>query len=321
MSHHDSKVLIIGSGPAGYTAAIYAARAMLKPVIISGLDFGGQLMITESVENYPGFTSPIQGNWLMEQMRVQAESFGAKIIRDVVVSVNLDRRPFVVETDSGDMWHADVLIIATGSKVKWLGLESERVFQGFGVSACATCDGFFYKNKDVMVIGGGNTAVEEALHLSKIARKVTLVHRRSSLRSEKILQDRLFSQSNVDFMWNTEVVEIIGSVPQPPIFPSVSGIRLRRNDCNTVFETPVDGVFIAIGYEPNTNIFRDKLKLTDSNYIYTAPNSTLTNVPGVFAAGDVADDQYRQAITAASMGCMAALEAERYLSLHDVSIS
>ncbi|AHA28208.1 thioredoxin-disulfide reductase [Candidatus Liberibacter americanus] len=321
MASHKSKVLIIGSGPAGYTAAIYSARAMLDPVIISGLEFGGQLMITESIENYPGFSDPIKGNFLMEQMRLQAESFGTKIIREVVVSVDLDQRPFIVETDSGDIWHTDVLIIAMGSKVKWLGLESERILQGFGVSACATCDGLFYRNKEVLVVGGGNTAVEEALHLAKIALKVTLVHRRSSLRSEKILQDRLFAQSNVDFMWNTEVVEIIGSSPNSGALPSVSGVRLRRNDDNTVFEVPIDGVFISIGYKPNTDIFLNKLRLTDSNYIWTAPNSTVTSVPGVFAAGDIADDNYRQAITSAAMGCMAALEAERYLSINDIYIS
>ncbi|MBL0849197.1 MAG: thioredoxin-disulfide reductase [Candidatus Liberibacter ctenarytainae] len=316
-----SKVLIIGSGPAGYTAAIYAARAMLEPVIISGLELGGQLMITDSVENYPGFSSSVKGEWLMEQMRLQVENLGTKIIKDYAVSVDVDQCPFIVETESSGIWQAETLIIATGSKVKWIGLESERIFQGFGVSACATCDGFFYKNKDVMVIGGGNTAVEEALHLAKIARQVTLVHRRSSLRAEKILQDRLFAQSNVDFLWNTEVVEIIGSIPGAPLLPSVSGVRLRCNDDNRIFEMPMHGVFVAIGYKPNTDIFCHKLRLTNTNYIWTASNSTATSIPGVFAAGDVADDNYRQAITAASMGCMAALEAEKYLSIHDSAAS
>ncbi|ADR52844.1 thioredoxin reductase (NADPH) protein [Candidatus Liberibacter solanacearum CLso-ZC1] len=321
MAFHDSKILIIGSGPAGYTASIYAARAMLEPVIISGSEVGGQLLITESIENYPGFASPIRGDWLMEQMRLQAESFGVKIINDLVVSVNLDQRPFTIETELGDVWRSEAVIIATGSKVKWLGLESEQTFQGFGVSACATCDGFFYKDKEVIVVGGGNTAAEEALHLSKIARKVTLVHRSLSLRSEKIIQEKLFAQSNIDFLFNTEVVDIIGSIPTPPLFPSVSGVRLHSKKDKTVFEIPADGIFIAIGYKPNTDIFRHKLKMTDTDYIWTAPNSTATSVPGVFASGDVTDDHYRQAITAASMGCMAALEAENYLSIHQGSVS
>ncbi|MBA5724543.1 thioredoxin-disulfide reductase [Candidatus Liberibacter sp.] len=315
MSSHHAKVLIIGSGPAGYTASIYASRAMLEPVIISGMDLGGQLTITESVENYPGFASPIQGKWLMEQMRLQAENVGARIIRDTVHSVSLEQRPFFIKTELDEIWHAESLIVATGSKVKWIGLESERIFRGFGVSSCATCDGFFYRDKEVIVIGGGNTAVEEALHLSKIARKVTLVHRRSSLRSEKILQDRLFACSNIEFLWNTEVVEILGLVPKPPLVPSVSGVRLHCKDDDTILERRIDGVFIAIGYKPNTDIFRNKLKLTDTGYIWTRPGSVETSVPGVFVAGDVADDHYRQAITSAAMGCMAALEMERYLSV------
>ncbi|AKK19852.1 thioredoxin-disulfide reductase [Candidatus Liberibacter africanus] len=316
MASYDSRVLIIGSGPAGYTAAIYAARSMLKPTIISGLDVGGQLMITESIENYPGFAAPIRGDWLMEQMRLQAENFGSNIVKDSVVSVDLNRRPFVIETKSSDIWYADSLIVATGSKAKWLGLESEKKFQGFGVSACATCDGFFYKNKDVFVIGGGNTAAEEALHLSKIARQVTMVHRRSSLRSEKILQERLFLQPNIDFLFDTEVVDILGSIPEPPLFPSVSGVRLHNKKDDIFFERNVNGIFMAIGYTPNTKIFRHQLKMTDTNYIWTMPNSTVTSILGVFAAGDVTDERYRQAITAASMGCMAALEAEKYLSIH-----
>ncbi|XCD88934.1 thioredoxin-disulfide reductase [Candidatus Liberibacter asiaticus] len=321
MASHDSKILIIGSGPAGYTAAIYAARAMLKPVIIAGSDLGGQLMITESIENYPGFATSIRGDWLMEQMRQQAENFGTKIIQDLVVSVDLDRHPFLVETQSGDLWHADAVVIATGSEVKWLRLESEKKFQGFGVSACATCDGFFYKNKDVIVVGGGNTAAEEALHLAKIARRVTIVHRRSSLRSEKILQEKLFMQSNIDFLFDTEVVDVIGSIPEPPLFPSVSGVRLHNKKEGNFFERNVDGIFIAIGYKPNTKIFRHQLKMTNTNYIWTMPDSTATSIPGIFAAGDVADERYRQAITAAAMGCMAALEVEHYLSIHQSSIT
>ncbi|MEG8099365.1 thioredoxin-disulfide reductase [Candidatus Liberibacter brunswickensis] len=316
MASHVSKILIIGSGPAGYTAAIYAARAMLEPTIIAGLDFGGQLLISESVENYPGFASPVRGDWLMEQMRLQAESFGTNIVKDLVVSLDLDKRPFIIATKSSDIWRADTVVIATGSKVKWLGLESEKKFQGFGVSSCATCDGFFYKGKDVIVIGGGNTAAEEALHLSKIVRKVTIVHRRSSLRSEKIIQEKLFLQPNIDFLFDTEVVEIIGDIPESPLFPSVSGVRLYNKKDDKFLERRIDGVFVAIGYEPNTKIFRHQLKMTNTNYIWTMPNSTITSVPGIFAAGDVADEHYRQAITAASMGCMAALEAEKYLSIH-----
>ncbi|WP_027488328.1 thioredoxin-disulfide reductase [Allorhizobium undicola] len=314
MSARHTKVLIIGSGPAGYTAAIYAARAMLKPVLIAGMEQGGQLMITTDVENYPGFADPIQGPWLMEQMLKQATHVGAEIVNDLVTEVELSRRPFTVRTDSGAVWTADTLVISTGAKAKWLGIESEQHFQGFGVSACATCDGFFYRNKDVIVVGGGNSAVEEALYLSHIARSVTVVHRRDSFRSEKILQERLFAKENVKVLWNTVVDEIIGTPAKPPMPPSVSGVKLKELTTGTVTEMPIDGVFVAIGHAPATELFKGKLKLKPNGYLWTAPDSTATDVPGVFAAGDVTDDVYRQAITAAGMGCMAALEAERFLA-------
>ncbi|MCO6178868.1 thioredoxin-disulfide reductase [Ciceribacter sp. RN22] len=314
MTARHTKVLIIGSGPAGYTAAIYAARAMLKPVLIAGMEQGGQLMITTDVENYPGFADPIQGPWLMEQMLKQAEHVGAEIVNDLVTEVDMDHRPFTVRTDSGAVWTADTLIIATGAKAKWLGIESEQHFQGFGVSACATCDGFFYRNKDVIVVGGGNSAVEEALYLSNIAKSVTVVHRRDSFRSEKILQERLFAKDNIKVVWNTEVEEITGEAAKPPMPPSVTGVRLRNTVTGAVSDMAIDGVFVAIGHAPAVELFRDKLKLKSNGYLWTAPDSTATSVEGVFAAGDVTDDVYRQAITAAGMGCMAALEAERYLT-------
>ncbi len=314
MTARHTKVLIIGSGPAGYTAAIYAARAMLSPVLIAGMEQGGQLMITTDVENYPGFADPIQGPWLMEQMLKQAEHVGAEIVNDLVTEVDMDRRPFTVRTDSGAVWTADTLVIATGAKAKWLGLESEQHFQGFGVSACATCDGFFYRNRDVIVVGGGNSAVEEALYLSNIAKSVTVVHRRDSFRSEKILQERLFAKDNIKVVWNTEVEEIIGEAAKPPMPPSVTGARLRNTLTGAISEIAVDGVFVAIGHAPAVELFKDKLKLKSNGYLWTAPDSTATSVEGVFAAGDVTDDVYRQAITAAGMGCMAALEAERYLT-------
>lgn len=314
MTARHTKVLIIGSGPAGYTAAIYAARAMLKPVLIAGMEQGGQLMITTDVENYPGFADPIQGPWLMEQMLKQAEHVGAEIVNDLVTEVDMDRRPFTVRTDSGTVWTADTLVIATGAKAKWLGIESEQHFQGFGVSACATCDGFFYRNKDVIVVGGGNSAVEEALYLSNIAKSVTVVHRRDSFRSEKILQERLFAKDNIKVVWNTEVAEITGEPAKPPMPPSVTGARLRNTVTGAISEMAIDGVFVAIGHAPAVELFKDKLKLKSNGYLWTAPDSTATSVEGVFAAGDVTDDVYRQAITAAGMGCMAALEAERYLT-------
>jgi len=314
MSARHTEVLIIGSGPAGYTAAVYAARAMLKPVLIAGMEQGGQLMITTDVENYPGFADPIQGPWLMEQMLQQAVHVGTEIVNDLVTKVEMNHRPFTVRTDSGTVWTADTIIIATGAKAKWLGIESEQQFQGFGVSACATCDGFFYRNKDVIVVGGGNSAVEEALYLSNIAKTVTVVHRRDSFRSEKILSERLFQRPNVKVMWNTEIAEVTGKPARAPLPPSVEGVRLRDTRTGTISDQPIDGVFVAIGHAPATELFRDKLKMKNGGYLWTAPDSTMTDVPGVFAAGDVTDDTFRQAITAAGMGCMAALEAERYLA-------
>ena len=311
MNARHTKVLIIGSGPAGYTAAIYAARAMLKPVLIAGMEQGGQLMITTDVENYPGYAEPVQGPWMMEQMLKQATHVGAEIVNDLVTSVELSHRPFSVKTDSGENWTADTLIIATGAKAKWLGIESEQHFQGFGVSACATCDGFFYRNRDVIVVGGGNSAVEEALYLSNIARSVTVVHRREGFRAEKILQERLFAKENVKILWNTEIAEITGTPAMPP---SVTGARLRDTKTSAITEMPIDGVFVAIGHAPAVELFKDQIRLKSNGYIWTAPDSTATTVEGVFAAGDVTDDTFRQAITAAGMGCMAALEAERYLA-------
>jgi thioredoxin reductase (NADPH) len=314
MSARHTEVLIIGSGPAGYTAAIYAARAMLKPVLIAGMEQGGQLMITTDVENYPGFADPIQGPWLMEQMLKQATHVGAEIVNDLVTDVDMTRRPFTIRTDSGAAWTAETLIIATGAKAKWLGLESEQRFQGFGVSACATCDGFFYRNKDVIVVGGGNTAVEEALYLSNIAKSVTVVHRRESFRSEKILAERLFQRPNVKVLWNTEIAEITGEPAKPPMPPSVNGVRLRDTRTGVVSDKTIDGVFVAIGHAPAIELFKETLKMKPNGYLWTAPDSTATSMPGVFAAGDVTDDTFRQAITAAGMGCMAALEAERFLA-------
>ena len=316
MTARHTKVLIIGSGPAGYTAAIYAARAMLQPVLIAGMEQGGQLMITTDVENYPGFAQPIMGPELMQSMLALAEHVGAEIVNDLVTEVDLKRRPFAVKTDSGTDWTADTLIIATGAKAKWLEIDSERVFKGFGVSACATCDGFFYRNKDVIVVGGGNSAVEEALYLSNIAKSVTVVHRRDSFRSEKILQERLFAKANVKVIWNSEVTEYTGTPAKPPMPPSVTGVTLRNVLTGATTDMPIDGVFIAIGHAPATELFKDKLKHKPNGYLWTAPDSTATDVPGVFAAGDVTDDIFRQAITAAGMGCMAALEAERYLAGH-----
>jgi len=314
MSARHTEVLIIGSGPAGYTAAVYAARAMLRPVLIAGMEQGGQLMITTDVENYPGFADPIQGPWLMEQMLKQASHVGTEIVNDLVTEVDTHRRPFSVRTDSGAVWTADTIIIATGAKAKWLGIESEQHFQGFGVSACATCDGFFYRNRDVIVVGGGNSAVEEALYLSNIAKSVTVVHRRDEFRSEKILRERLFQRPNVDIMWHTEIAEITGKPAKPPMPPSVEGVRLRNTLTGAITERPIDGVFVAIGHAPATSLFQDKLRMKPGGYLWTAPDSTATDVPGIFAAGDVTDDTFRQAITAAGMGCMAALEAERYLA-------
>jgi thioredoxin reductase (NADPH) len=314
MSARHTKVLIIGSGPAGYTAAIYAARAMLKPVLIAGLEQGGQLMITTDVENYPGYADPIQGPWLMEQMLGQAKHVGAEVINDLVTSVDLSSRPFHVKTDSGQDWIADTIVIATGAKAKWLGIDSEQKYQGFGVSACATCDGFFYRNKDVIVVGGGNSAVEEALYLSNIAKSVTVVHRRDAFRSEKILQERLFQRENVSVLWNSEIAEITGEQLHPPMPASVTGVVIRNTRTGELTTRAIDGLFVAIGHAPATELFASQLRTKPNGYLWTAPDSTATSVEGVFAAGDVTDDSFRQAITAAGMGCMAALEAERYLA-------
>jgi thioredoxin reductase (NADPH) len=314
MSVRHSPVLIIGSGPAGYTAAIYAARAMLKPVLVAGLQQGGQLMITTDVENYPGFAEPIQGPWLMEQMAKQAEYVGTEIVHDIIVEVDVDARPFRAKGDSGTIYTADALIIATGAQAKWLNIPSEKTFQGFGVSACATCDGFFYRGKDVVVIGGGNSAVEEALYLSHLAKNVTVIHRRNEFRSEKILQERLFKKDNVKIVWDTVVDEIVGQPAQAPKPPSVTGVKLRNVRTGAISELNIDGVFVAIGHSPAVELFVGKLKQKPNGYLWTEPNSTRTDVPGVFAAGDVTDDIYRQAVTAAGLGCMAALEAEKYVA-------
>jgi thioredoxin reductase (NADPH) len=305
-----SKLVIIGSGPAGYTAAIYAARAMLEPVMIAGLQPGGQLTITTDVENYPGFADVIQGPWLMEQMKAQAEHVGTKMINDIIVEVDFDRRPFVLIGDSGTRYTADSVIIATGAQARWLGLPSEEKFQGFGVSACATCDGFFYRGKEVVVVGGGNTAVEEALFLTNFASKVTVIHRRGEFRAERILQDRLFKNPKVEVIWNAEIEEVYGQdMPR-----SVQGVKIRDTVSGKVTERNVDGVFIAIGHSPATSIFSGKLDMKPGGYLKVIPGGTATNIPGVFAAGDVTDDVYRQAVTAAGMGCMAALDAEEYLA-------
>jgi thioredoxin reductase (NADPH) len=311
MTAQHSPVLIIGSGPAGYTAAVYAARAMLKPTLVAGLQQGGQLTITTDVENYPGFAEPIQGPWLMEQMLKQAEHVGANIVNDIIVSVDLSVRPFKAVGDSGIVYTSDALVIATGAQAKWLGIPSEQKFSGFGVSACATCDGFFYRGKDVVVVGGGNSAVEEALYLSNIAKTVTVVHRRSEFRGEKILQDRLFAKPNVKVIWNSTVDEILGTTDS---LPSVTGIRLKSTVTGDTTELATHGVFVAIGHAPAVELFKGKLKQKPNGYLWTVPGSTATDVPGVYAAGDVADDVFRQAVTAAGLGCMAALEAEKYLA-------
>ena len=305
-----SQVLIIGSGPAGYTAAIYAARAMLQPTIVQGLQPGGQLTITTDVENFPGFGDVIQGPWLMEQMEQQAKSVGTNIVNDMITKVDFSKKPFSAESESGTKYTADAVIISTGAQARWLGLPSEQKFQGYGVSACATCDGFFFKEKEVAVIGGGNSAVEEALFLTSFASKVHLVHRRDSLRSEKILQERLFKNEKINVIWNSELNEIVGK--ENPL--NVTGIKLKSTVDDTISDLKVDGVFIAIGHDPATQIFKGQVDMDDSGYIITQPDSTLTNIEGVYAAGDVKDKIYRQAVTAAGMGCMAALEAEKYIS-------
>ena len=307
---HRSKVLILGSGPAGYTAAVYAARANLKPMLIQGLQPGGQMSITTDVENYPGFAEVIQGPWLMEQMQAQAEKVGTEMIFDTIVEVDLSRRPYRCIGDSGDVYLGDTLVISTGAQARWLGLDSETRFRGFGVSACATCDGFFFRDKHVAVVGGGNTAVEEAIFLTNFASKVTLVHRRDELRAEKIMQDRLFRNEKVEVLWDHVVEEVLGT--DEPL--GVTGIEVRNVKTGETGELAIDGLFVAIGHDPATALFKGQLEIDAENYILTAPDSTATGVPGVFAAGDVKDKVYRQAVTAAGMGCMAALEAERFLA-------
>ena len=315
-SHH-SRVIILGSGPAGCTAAIYAARAGLKPMMIHGLQPGGQMTITTDVENYPGFADVIQGPWLMQQFEEQAKSVGTEIINDIIVDLDLTSRPLRCTGDSGDTYTADALVISTGAQAKWLGLPSEQKFQGFGVSACATCDGFFYRGKEVAVIGGGNTAVEEALYLTNHANKVTLIHRRDELRSEKILQDRLFANDKIELVWDSVLDEVLGA--EDPV--SVTGARLRNVKTDGMSDLAIDGVFVAIGHDPATQLFRGKLDMDEEGYILTKSDSTETSIPGVFAAGDVQDKIYRQAVTAAGSGCMAALEAEKFVAEHPLKVA
>ena len=307
-----SRLIILGSGPAGYTAAIYAARAMLAPTLIAGMQQGGQLTITTDVENYPGFADPIQGPWLMEQMQAQAIHMGTQMISDHILEADLSQRPFRLVGDSGTHYSCDSLIIATGAQARWLEIDSEEQFKGYGVSACATCDGFFFRNKHVIVVGGGNTAVEEALYLANLAAKVTVIHRRDSFRAERILQDRLFAHPKIDVMWNKAVTAFTGT--QNP--PSVTGVDLVDTQTGASSSMATDGVFVAIGHSPASSLFSTQLKMKQGGYIWTAADSTTTTIEGVFAAGDVTDDVYRQAVTAAGMGCMAALEAERWLAAH-----
>jgi len=313
MNTYRTRVLIIGAGPAGYTAAIYAARASLNPLLVAGLQPGGQLTITTDVENYPGFAEVVQGPWLMEQMAAQAEHVGTRIVHDIITEVDFSASPFRCVADSGDLFLADTVIVATGAQARWLGLDSERAFAGAGVSACATCDGFFFRGKQVAVIGGGNTAVEEALYLTNHASKVTLVHRRDRLRAEQILQDRLFRNPKVEVIWDSAVEAVLGR--EAPA-KAVTGLRLRDRRSDAVRDLAVDGVFVAIGHDPATAMFRGQLELDPAGYVIIAPWSTATSRPGVFAAGDVADAKFRQAVTAAGMGCMAALEAEKFLAEH-----
>jgi thioredoxin reductase (NADPH) len=308
--NHRVKVLIIGSGPAGYTAAVYTARAALSPMLVTGMELGGQMSITTDVENYPGFADVIQGPWLMEQMHTQAEHVGTKMVNDLITNVDFSGQAFVCAGDSGDTYTANSIIISTGAQARWLGLESETKFQGFGVSACATCDGFFFREKEVAVVGGGNTAVEEALYLTNHASKVTLIHRRDTLRAEKILQDRLLAHDRIEVMWNSAIEEVIGD--EAPL--GVTGIKVRNTKSAAISDLAVDGVFIAIGHDPATQLFKGKIDMDDEGYIITAPDSTRTSVEGVFAAGDVQDKTFRQAVTAAGTGCMAALEAEKFIA-------
>jgi thioredoxin reductase (NADPH) len=312
---HRTRLLIIGSGPAGYTAAIYAARANLSPLLVAGLTQGGQLTITTEVENYPGFGKGIMGPELMEAMRQQAEHVGARLVNDTIVGIDLKRRPFVARGDSGDMYEAETVVICTGAEARWLDVPGEAVYRGFGVSACATCDGFFFRGKEVVVVGGGNTAAEEALYLTHHASRVTLIHRRDQLRADKTMQARVFANPKIRTIWNSVVEEILGE-PNPP---KVTGIRLRNVETNQVSEIACDGFFVAIGHDPSTALFKGQLETDRDGYLITAPDSTATAIPGVYAAGDVKDKVFRQAITAAGMGCMAALEAERFLAEEDAA--
>jgi len=305
-----TKVLIIGSGPAGYTAAVYAARAMLKPILVHGIEPGGQLTTTTDVENYPGFAQVIQGPWLMDQMKEQAQAVGTEMIQDHIKSVDLKKTPFQAIGDSGQMYTADSIIISTGAQARWLNIESEKKFRGFGVSACATCDGFFFKDKTVAVVGGGNAAVEEAMFLTKFASKVQLIHRRDSLRAEKMLQSKLMANKKIEIIWDSVVEEVIGDNDPK----NVKGLKIKNVKTNKIDELKIDGLFIAIGHDPATQLFKDQLNMDKEGYLTTKPDSTETNIPGVFAAGDVKDKIFRQAVTAAGMGCMAALEAEKFLS-------
>ena len=312
MSNHHYDVLILGSGAAGLTAAIYAARANLEPTLIHGMQPGGQMTITTDVENFPGFPEIIQGPWLMEQIQAQAEGVGTNMISDLIIEANLQKKPFKLTGDSGNTYTCNALIISTGAEAKWLGLDSELKYQGFGVSACATCDGFFYRGKQVAVVGGGNTAVEEAIYLTKHATKVMLIHRRNSLRAEKMLQKRLLANPKIEIIWDSALEEVIGKHEGP--MPEVTGIRVRNIKTDNITEYSLEGVFIAIGHQPNTSIFVNQLKMDEEGYLITQPDSTATNIPGIFAAGDVQDNKFRQAVTAAGTGCMAALETEKYLA-------
>jgi thioredoxin reductase (NADPH) len=307
-----TKVLILGSGPAGYTAAIYAARAALEPILVTGSQPGGQLTITTDVENYPGFANIIQGPWLMEQMDAQAKHVGTSIYNDHIIKVDFTSKPFKAIGDSGKIYTGDTVIISTGAQAKWLGLASEKKFQGFGVSGCATCDGFFFKNKEVIVVGGGNSAVEEALYLTNHASKITIIHRRNELRAEKILQRRLFSHPKINTIWDSTIDEVIGNAE--PL--GVTGVKIKNLKTNETSTLKAEGVFIAIGHSPNTSLFKDTIEMDNEGYIITTPNSTKCSIPGIFAAGDVQDKIYRQAVTAAGSGCMAALEASKYLAEH-----
>ena len=309
-SKKHTKVLILGSGPAGYTAAIYAARALLKPILVFGSEPGGQLTTTTDVENFPGFAKVIQGPWLMEEMKGQAKAVGTEMIQDHIKKVDLSKKPFSAHGDSGQVYTADSIIISTGAQARWLNLESEQKFRGFGVSACATCDGFFFKEKEVAVVGGGNAAVEEAMFLTKFASKVHLIHRRNELRAEKLLQEKLKANKKIQIIWDSVVEEVLGT-NEPK---GVNGIKIKNIKTNKTSELKVDGLFIAIGHDPATSLFKDQLKMDKEGYLITKPDSTITNIPGVFAAGDVKDKIFRQAVTAAGMGCMAALEAEKHLS-------